>query len=804
MNLLGKNYIVDKDYFSGWQRNVIGFFVIMLAFFGLEPILTSIIEDDFISFLNKCNHSCLWMLSIFLYLWLLLCVWNGYKEKRYVSFRSLILFVLPLILIIYYYGIVREFFPMIVFPEGVEVSSVIVLSIPAGLYISSAILCFYKEKESTRFFKKYKYTHDVAITNKKEDRFGYAKYVEKLAKGIESTNVEKYSYSLAITGEWGAGKTSFMNMLSCELKDEKKTNIMWFNPRQSKSLENIQEDFMMQLSEVMKCFSQTPAVGNAVLRYIGELNIGNSWGFVKTFLNDADRLLHEKGREEIETILRHRAQPLYIFIDDLDRLTAIEIMEVFKLINKNAAFPYFYFITALDKVRVNGMLSKYLGLEKIENYSDKYFNGEYHLPEKDYFKVVGNMTKILKDKSIAYQLDIGGKIISKHWQNVQRKTVMCLLTPRDLIRFSNEFMAAYSQVANDVCFEDLWYLMLIKYKDQRTYDDIVSRNCLVSLKQKDVVFYGLDVRYTLNENKAIHGSGVHTLLKSLFPEVDSIDVKKNDQDVISIAANGFLNSPSYRRLYIRKHTNTYLTLNAGNDCVFSDLEKFFDMSDEDSESWMQKLCIRHKYIVYSYLIHRIDEGHLNITEQKRIFVLLMILYGVDANYFVIENYLLKYLLKDPDFENGNDVIGDPHLDYVKRCVAYLVRKTNIRDNIIDLILKVCKSKDINYESRLSVKETMEVIYNNTNIETLGDSNLLSYVALATEKPVEFAHAIMTETEGSCSYNHCVPMEKLCKPEYGFDSSAFVTAVEEGTPDLAKAIKEDAELKGLLGPFIVEK
>lgn len=381
-----------------------------------------------------------------------------------------------------------------------EVSLALAMIIPMGIFTTSVISCCYKERRSKSFFKKYKYTHDIAIKDKKEDKFSYNAYVEKLAIGIKSTDVASHSYSLAITGEWGAGKTSFMNMLSGELKDENGANIIWFNPRQSRSWDCIQEDFMMQLSSTIMKFSQTPSIGNAVLRYIGELNIDNTWGVVRTFLNDIDRLLHESGRDEIEKILNHKAKPLYIFIDDLDRLTAVEIMEVFKLINKNASFPYFYFITALDKSRVNHMLSKHLGIEKVENYSDKYFNGEYHLPEKDYFKVVGNMTKLLKEKAKAYHLKIGNKIISKYWQNVQRKTVICLLTPRDLIRFCNEFMAAYSQVVDDVCFEDLWYLMLIKYKDQRTYEDIVSRNCLISLKEKDVVFYGLDIRYTLKDN----------------------------------------------------------------------------------------------------------------------------------------------------------------------------------------------------------------------------------------------------------------------------------------------------------------
>lgn len=793
--MFGEEFEMHPDYYKGWQSEAMGFVLVIAAFICLEPIVTSLISSKITPFLLECNKVGLWSVLLFSYIWLTYKSLKGLDENRFVSLRSLFLFVLPLYCIFSYYGIIRDVFPSFTFPNGIRISLVVVLIIPMGLYLSSTLFCCVKLRGSTSNLKRYKYTHDLAIKEKREDRFGYVPYVETLAKGVLSTNVALHSYSLAITGEWGSGKTSFMNMLSGELRDDTGANIMWFNPRQSRSWENIQEDFMMQLYCVIKQFSQTLSIGNAVLRYIGELNIDSSWGFVKTLINDVDRMLHENGRKEIERILRHRAKPLYIFIDDLDRLTALEMMEVFKLINKNAAFPYFYFITALDKARVNYMLSKYLGLEKVENYSDKYFNGEYHLPEKDYFKVVGNMNKLLTEKARAYHLKIAEKTISKHWHAVQKKTVTCLLTPRDLIRFGNEFMAAYSQVVNDVCFEDLWFLMLIKYKDQQTYEDIVSRTCLVSLKEKDVVYYGLDIKYSLNVRPQIHGGAVHELLKTLFPEIDPEITKEKPAKTLAWTKE-FLNSPSYRRLYIRKHTNTYLTMNAGNDCIHSDLEKFLSMTDQGSELWLEKLCKRHKYIVYSYLTYIIEEGHMHNAEQKRIFVLLMLMYGKSGDYFMLGAYLRKYLTKDKEFVRNNDTGGDPNLEYVKRCIAYLLKRGDVRSNIIDLLLTICTSRD--YESRLSVRDTLNIIHDNTDVDTLGASNMSSYVTLASVKTLDFAKAIMSEQEKTSNlvFNHLVPMKKLCLPEYGFDTDVFIKKVKSENPQLAKEIQEDEVLKEL--------
>lgn len=110
-----KGYEINRDYLNGWQRNVMEFFVIMMAFFCIEPILTSWIKDKITPFLLQCNRAFLWAVMAIAYIWLIVKVWIGCSNRKYVSLRSYISFALPLFCIILFYGIAKNVFPSIVF-----------------------------------------------------------------------------------------------------------------------------------------------------------------------------------------------------------------------------------------------------------------------------------------------------------------------------------------------------------------------------------------------------------------------------------------------------------------------------------------------------------------------------------------------------------------------------------------------------------------------------------------------------------------------------------------------------------------
>ena len=68
---------------------------------------------------------------------------------------------------------------------------------------------------------------DRAVTKPAEDRLGFARHVRGLSRYLRNTATQP-PVTLAITGAWGSGKTSFMNLLRSDL-EERGLSTVWFN-----------------------------------------------------------------------------------------------------------------------------------------------------------------------------------------------------------------------------------------------------------------------------------------------------------------------------------------------------------------------------------------------------------------------------------------------------------------------------------------------------------------------------------------------------------------------------------------------
>ena len=58
---------------------------------------------------------------------------------------------------------------------------------------------------------------DKPVENKKDDILGIGKYIDGLSSFIRKCDTPM---TVAIQGDWGSGKTSFMNMIKEEIADD--------------------------------------------------------------------------------------------------------------------------------------------------------------------------------------------------------------------------------------------------------------------------------------------------------------------------------------------------------------------------------------------------------------------------------------------------------------------------------------------------------------------------------------------------------------------------------------------------------
>lgn len=313
---------------------------------------------------------------------------------------------------------------------------------------------------------------DKPIESVQDDIMDLKNEVKKLSERIQKLNVDN-TWSIAITAPWGRGKTSFLNMLKKEL--EKFSDVLWYNPRDSRSALQIQEDFFTMLASHLSKYDSR--CSSLLKDYMSSLLLIDNKGVVEKFLNLYKiwdkKSLKEKIKESFSELLR----PVIVVIDDFDRLSRQEILEILKLIDSNAAFNNLLFLTAYDKGQVNKTLGEeYQTMEAC--FVDKFFNIEYTLPSRPYIYIQKYIENLFVEKLKANKQEKNE--IKSAIDNGSRFLKEYVPTLRDAKRFVNQILVDYEYVRGDVFFYEFMLLHLIRYKYQEEYEQLFKKKYLQS------------------------------------------------------------------------------------------------------------------------------------------------------------------------------------------------------------------------------------------------------------------------------------------------------------------------------------
>lgn len=370
---------------------------------------------------------------------------------------------------------------------------------------------------------------DNPITKPKEDYLDYDQLSEGLLNDLNATDISNKSYSVGIVGSWGQGKSSFLNLLKLHTV-EQGSIVVTFNPRSSKSIRSIQEDFFDTLKEELSSYHT--GIRRHLTNYTNAVaNNDDGWfGKIALALNE---LTQSEEKERINCIIRQINKPIFIIIEDFDRLTGKEIVEVLKLIDANGAFCNTIYLTAYDKKYVNEALKSYLGFSPDSPFTDKYFNYEYSLPicspkvTKKYFK------KLITDNIEIPSNSIHNKeYLLEGWDKVGDLVVRYLPNLRHIKRYYNIFVSRYCKIMNDVDISDFMLLTLLRYKDIEAYNALFNftflrRGNLVIGGSEKVIY--LENDYLNNSTfKGLASESKQIIEKLFFVEKDIYSISTQD------------------------------------------------------------------------------------------------------------------------------------------------------------------------------------------------------------------------------------------------------------------------------------
>lgn len=360
-----------------------------------------------------------------------------------------------------------------------------VLLLLMGIFILG-ILDRMKRKEDP-IFEDDPFGVDAPISTSSKDLFGRTVFAIRMAKKIQSKLDNSYLGSLAIgiTGNWGSGKTSFLNLIKSSI-DERGRIIMDFNPWRSSTPAKIITDFFDQLtSELIK---YDPKLSREMSAYAEKLTeIEDGW-VAESVKAGADFVfggnIDGVNYDEINNSLAGIEKQIIIFIDDLDRLENREIMEVLKVIRNTASFVNLVYVVAYDRAYVIEGLGK-LNSHRCEQYLEKIFQYEFALPEVAPY-VIRNTLRLMLKESFKGRGKDGFIDASVDYTNTSSVnfTDRMVTTPRAVIRLTNAIDFEIYDVIREVSFIDFYLVQLMKLAYFKVYQILAVHNDIFFVNEK--------------------------------------------------------------------------------------------------------------------------------------------------------------------------------------------------------------------------------------------------------------------------------------------------------------------------------
>lgn len=311
---------------------------------------------------------------------------------------------------------------------------------------------------------------------------------EKFAKHIFSFNY-KDGLVIGICGEWGAGKTSYINLMKPEL--QKNSIVIDFNPWMFSDSYNLVSLFFTEMAAQIKDYNNNTNLIKA-LDNLGDFFsslraiplVGEYIGILGKLLNifakkkKGENSL-QKQRSNLIKELKKIEKPIVVILDDIDRLSSDELESILKLVRLTGRFPNIIYLLSFDKERVINTLNN----KNIdgESYLEKIIQIPFDIPKVSRELLEKHLFASLE--SILGNVEIDRSRWSEAYLNIIKPTIKNI---RDIKRYISSLSYTFNQVGKFINVVDLVTIEVIKVFYPKSFKELfLLREYLTSIHNDD-------------------------------------------------------------------------------------------------------------------------------------------------------------------------------------------------------------------------------------------------------------------------------------------------------------------------------
>jgi len=299
---------------------------------------------------------------------------------------------------------------------------------------------------------------DAPIRTLSEDRLGRQAFAQALADAVLAAPAAR-GYVMGLTGPWGSGKTSILNMTVDAIGDD--AVVVHFNPWMFSGTEALVSSFFAEISKQLckkearlKSIAAKFATYGQILSPAAALFGAGSavQGAVSLAQTIAAGPSVYEQHEELRVLLAELGNRLVVVIDDVDRLRPNEVLDIVRLVRLVGDFPNTLYLLAFDRHRVEECLGEG-DPDRGRAYLEKIVQVTHDVPktrEPDVTAMfLAGLGPLVEDVPT-------GPFSSEDWTNILTFVVRPLLrTPRHVQRLLGSLSMTMRLVGDEVAVADL-------------------------------------------------------------------------------------------------------------------------------------------------------------------------------------------------------------------------------------------------------------------------------------------------------------------------------------------------------------